>query len=344
MSPDDQTHEPRKKPTLRSIAEETGFSVATVSRALAGDPAIAKGTRRTVRDAAARVNYVPDRAAQRLRTGRTKVVTLLLNTDHEFLGFTNEFLNGLTRALAGTGYAVNITPDPVDHDSRMSTVRNILRNRLADGLILTRTEAFDERIRLMQEARFPFVSHGRTEFTTPHAWVDFDNEHFAREAVQRLVGLGRTRLSMIMPAERFTFSQHLRYGFLSSARRAGIDFEIPDDINLDSSLGDLASYISTRRENAEPPDGYICVGERIALATLSALSDSGVTPGKEADVLAKRASPIFSHIRPRIETVFEDIRETGYHAGKLLLRQFEGAPVDELHVLQRPPASFAMPE
>ena len=205
------------KPTLRTLSQETGFAVATVSRALAGDPRIAATTRETVSAAATRLGYVPDRAARRLRTGRTQVISLLLNTQHEFLGFTHEFLSGITEVLAGTGYSVTVVPDSPGED-RLAPVRTILRNNLADGLLFTRTEAFDPRVRLLMEADFPFVSHGRTEFTTPHPWVDYDNEAFARQAVQHLVSKGRRRISLVLPGDQFTFTQHLRYGFLSAVR------------------------------------------------------------------------------------------------------------------------------
>ena len=70
----------RERPTLRTIAEETGFAVTTVSRALKDDPRIAAKTRKAVAEAAEKLAYVPDRAAQRLRTGRTKVISVLLNS------------------------------------------------------------------------------------------------------------------------------------------------------------------------------------------------------------------------------------------------------------------------
>ena len=161
-------HPPRKKPTLKTVAEHTGFAVTTVSRALANDPKIAKETRATVADAARELGYVPDRAAQRLRTGRTKVITLLLDPYHEFLGFSDVMLNGVMQALRGTGYSVTLTPDFPDQD-RLTIIQNILRNNLADGIILSRTECFDDRVRLLLEQDFPFVSHGRTEFITDTA-------------------------------------------------------------------------------------------------------------------------------------------------------------------------------
>jgi len=324
-----------EKPTLRTVARETGFAVATVSRALAGDERIAAKTRATVTAAAKRLGYVPNRAARRLRTGRTQVISVLLNTEHEFLGFTHEFLSGVTEVLRGTGYSVTVVPDDIG-DDRLAPVQNILRNNLADGLLFTRTEVFDPRVRILLEADFPFVSHGRTEFTTPHPWVDFDNECFARRAVEALVAKGRRRISMILPDKRFTFSQHLRYGFLSAIREAGVAFDIDETVTLDSPPSEISKAVIATRQSETPPDGYVCVGEATALITLAALSDTGAQAGIEADVIAKRASPIFDNIRPRIDTVFEDVRATGKSMAELLLRRMDRAPTKDLQTLFRP--------
>ncbi|NKX45645.1 LacI family transcriptional regulator [Roseicyclus persicicus] len=323
------------KPTLRTVAQATGFAVATVSRALSGDPRIAAATRAKVAEAAERLGYVPDRAARRLRTGRTQVISLLLNTEHEFLGFTHEFLTGITEVLAGTGYSVTVVPDSPG-DDRLAPVRTILRNNLADGLLFTRTEAFDPRVRLLMEADFPFVSHGRTEFTTPHPWVDFDNEAFARQAVEHLVAKGRRRLSLVLPGEQFTFTQHLRYGFLSATRAAGIEHEIVPGVTLDSPTAMIAEALMRTRRSPAPPDGYVCVGEVTALVALAALADTGAVHGVDADIVAKRASPIFDNIRPRIDTVFEDLRATGRAMAEMLLRRMAGEPPEALNRLFQP--------
>ena len=338
-SPSDTSPSRSGKPTLRTVAELSGFAVTTVSRALSGDSRIAETTRQKVAQAAAQVGYVPDRAAQRLRTGRTRVIAVLLNPAHEYLGFTNELLLGLSAALRGTSYAVSIIPDYVG-DDRLATVRNVLRNRLADGVLFTRTETFDPRARLLLEHDFPFVSHGRTEFSLPHPYVDYDNEAFARMAVERLVALGRKRLTMIPPQPRFTFSQHLRYGFQSAAREACVEYEIVEEVNIDSTAAEIAEHVGHRAVSPEAPDGYVCVGEVAALATMAALSDAGRRLGAEVDVVAKRASPVFDLFRPRIETVYEDVRETGRTMGELLLKRLQGAPVDGLQVVQAPIGRF----
>ena len=67
-----------KRVTQRNIAKKLGISVAAVSRALADDPLISADTRASVQQVADDMGYVPDRAAQRLRTGRTNVICLIL--------------------------------------------------------------------------------------------------------------------------------------------------------------------------------------------------------------------------------------------------------------------------
>lgn len=330
------------KPTLRTVAEATGFAVTTVSRALAGDERIARSTRDTVAEAARRLGYVPDRAARRLRTGRTQVVSLLLDTRHEFLGFTHEMLSGITDGLKGTGFAVSVVPESLGED-RVDTVRSILHNRLSDGVLMTRTEPFDPRIRLLLEEGFPFVSHGRTEFSTPHPWVDFDNETFARAAVRRLVARGRRRVAIILPEARYTFAQHLRYGLVSAAAETGVAHEIFADISLDTPPDEIAAHLCARMSRPDAPDGYVCVGEATALATLGALADCGQVPGRDVDVIAKRASPIFDSVRPRIEAAHEDLRATGRVMAQMLLKHMDGAPAEALNHLFVPEQAFLDP-
>ena len=65
---------PSGKPTLKTIAQMTGLAVTTISRALNNAPELAQDTRERVQKIAAEIGYLPDRAALRLKTGRTNVI------------------------------------------------------------------------------------------------------------------------------------------------------------------------------------------------------------------------------------------------------------------------------
>ena len=329
------------KPTLRTIAEITGLAVPTVSRALANASQISQETRDMVRKVADEVGYLPDRAALRLKTGRTNVLSLLLDAHEEILGFGTSMLRGLTVALKGTAYHVIVTPN-FDTSSPVDSVQFILRNRLADGIIFTRTEPFDPRVRLLLENGFPFVTHGRTEFTTPHAFVDFDNSAFAYEAMLRLVGKGRRKALILLPPKRLMFGQHLLHGFMRAVREAGIAHEIPDAITLDSSAGDIRDFMKTRMSQPDAPDAFVCPGEISALATIAGLNDCGMVLGRQYDIVAKQTSQLLSAIHPGVETIYEDLAAAGESMGRLLMRQIAGEAPERLQILQ--PLQLQVPE
>ncbi|SMD15243.1 LacI family transcriptional regulator [Rhizobium sp. RU36D] len=324
------------KPTLRTIAAETGLAVTTISRALADDPLINLDTRKRVRAVAQALGYAPDRAAQRLKTGRTNVIAVLLDPHEEILGFGTSLLYGLTSALQGTPYHIIVMPNFVE-SSNVEAVDYIIRNRSADGIIFTRTELFDERVRLLLEKDFPFVSHGRTEFSLPHPYVDYDNYTFAYEAARRLISRGRRKLTIILPDNRLTFRQHMLHGFMAAVRESGIAYEIGEGITLDSSAGAVRDHVRTRLQHPDAPDGLICPGEVSALAAIAGMTEGNRALGREYDIVAKRTSRLLSDIQPMVDTIYEDLTTAGERLGRVLLKRIADPKASDLQVLMAPP-------
>ena len=323
-----------QKPTLRTIADITGFAVTTVSKALADAPQISLDTRKRVRKVADSIGYMPDRAAQRLRTGRTNVISLVLDPHEEILGYATSIISGLTTALRGTAYHLVITPHFSDTPA-LDPIRHIMRNRMADGIIFTRTEPADERVKLLKEHRFPFVCHGRTELATPHAFVDYDNHGFGYRAAKKLIDAGCEKLWILLPPERFTFSHHMRHGFMMAVRESGVSYEIAEGITLDNKPPEIRDFLAIRLAQPEPPDGFVCGGETSALAAIAAIYDHGLKLGHDAHVVAKQTSGIFDQMRPLVTTVYEDLEAAGKMMGEILLKQISGVTdIAQLQILQ----------
>lgn len=326
----------RERPTLKTIAELSGLAVTTVSRALSGDGKIALETRNRVGRIAAEIGYQPDRAAQRLRTGRTNVLSLILDPHEEILGYGTSLIKGMTAALRDTPYHLVITPHFADLPD-VDPVRHILRNHLADGIFFSRTGLQDERVRLLTEHDFPFICHGRTGLSTPHPYVDYDNEAFALKATQQLIREGCRRPCIILPPSSFTFTGHLHGGFMEAVTAHGLKGEILSGVTLDNSSGDIRERVARRLDEPSPPDGYVCGGEVSALAVMAALSDRGIVPGREVKLVAKQTSVLFDVARPRIPTIYEDLAGAGAQMARLLLERIAGAPVQSLQYLQPAP-------
>lgn len=329
------------KPTLRTIAELTGLAVTTISRALSNAPQISAETRKRVHEVAAEIGYSPDRAAQRLKTGRTNVIAVLLEPHEEILGYGTSVMAGLARAMQGTSYHLIVMPNFFDGGS-VDAVNYITRNGMADGLMLSRTQPFDPRVRLLLEKGFPFVTHGRTELSVPHPYVDYDNVTFAYEATRRLIAKGRRKPALISGPAGFTFAGHLLHGFMTAVREAGCPYEILSGIDLDSPAGAIRDRVRQRQMEDDPPDGFMCGGEVCALATITGMSDCGLTLGREYDIVAKQTSHLLSAIQPQVETIYEDLTETGEHMGRILLKRIAGeTDISALQLLLCPQAPFS---
>jgi LacI family transcriptional regulator len=330
---------PGGKPTLRTIAGMTGFNVTTISRALNNAPELSQETRERVQKIAAEIGYVPDRTALRLKTGRTHVISLILDPHDEILGFGQSMVSGLTEALRGTPYHLVITPN-FRNVEPIEPIEYILRTRAADGVIFSRTEPQDARVRLLLEHDFPFVSHGRTELATPHPYVDYDNFTFAYHAVKRLHAKGRRRIGTILPHPRFTFGKHLRDGFMAAIAETGIGHEFLSGVTLDTEADDIRRAVASRFSGTGAPDAYICSGDACALATMAGITDAGRLIGRDADVIAKQTSGVFSQVRPRVDAIYEDTALAGRQMGELLLRRIQGERPEDLQILHLPEIWF----
>lgn len=314
---------PSGKPTLKTIAQMTGLAVTTISRALNNAPELAQETRDRVQKIAAEIGYMPDRAALRLKTGRTNVISLILEPDEQIYGFGTSLVTGITEALRNTSYHLVITPlfrnvEPIE------PIQHIVRNRMADGVIFSKAEAFDERIRFLLDSDFPFVSHGRSRWPEAHPFADYDNEAYAYGATLRLAAKGCRKVSIILPESALTYTEHLKAGMERAAREAGIAFEFAADVNLGSPTDAIRNYVIKRAKRPDGPDGYVCASEVSALAVTGGLSDAGLVVGQTAHVVTKQSSSMFAQFQPGAETVPEDFVAAGRNLGSLLLRRIAG--------------------
>ena len=102
----------------------------------------------------------------RLKTGKTFVISFVLNQADDMGDYAKCLIMGISEGLRGTHYHLQVLPQNIDQDPMMP-VRYIVETAAADGLILTHTEPQDMRVKLMLERGFPFITFGQTELATP---------------------------------------------------------------------------------------------------------------------------------------------------------------------------------
>jgi len=307
------------RPTLRTVADACGLAVTTVSRALNDREDIAVRTRARVKSIAAELGYVPNRAGQGLRTGRTGILNLLLAPHSEITGYTASIIAGFGDVCRSNGFELSISPDTPGEDE-LAVVKSIVENQRADGIVLSRTKPSDMRARYLLEHNFPFVTHGLTELATPHASVDYDNQAFAELAVNRLIQKGRQRLLLIGAAPGLTYQTHMETGFTRGLARNGLHaLEPAGQYHLETPLNILRRGMCARFKQASPPDGIVCAGELATLSAMAGIRDAGRAPGVDVDIVSKQTSAVLDFVDPPMDSFFEDIVMTGVLLGHTLL-------------------------
>jgi len=338
MAPTDpqgeRTHD-AGRPTLKTIAFMTGLGITTVSRALKDAPEIGEETRRRVQLVARQVGYRPNRAGVRLRTGKTNVISLVLNTEEQVGGFVSDLIYGISEELSATPYHLIVTPYSRSNDP-LEPVRYVVETGSADGIIISRTEPRDPRIRYLTEHGFPFVTHGRSDMGIEHPFHDFDNHAYALEAVRRLAGLGRRRLALLAPPANLSYHHHMRDGFLDGLSEADL-VEVPfTGATVDHSIDDIRDRAIELMKRRVRPDGIVSGSGQATFALVAGIEDAGLVVGEDVDIVSKQSSRLLHLLRPTIYVVNESVRLAGRELARTVLGAISGQPIASLQSLSVP--------
>jgi LacI family transcriptional regulator len=325
-----------RNPTLKTIAELTGLAVPTVSRALGDAPDISAATKRKVRETAARIGYIPNRAGVRLRTGRTNVISLVLPTDHEMMDLTARLISAIAAGLRGTSYHLTITPY-FPGDDRMKPVKYIVETGSADAIILNQIAPSDARVDYLLDRGFPFATHGRGNRAAEHPFFDFDNGAFARQGIARLSAAGRRRILLIAPPREEAYARDMIDGAMTAARACGAALFVAENVSSDDAIDDIRAAVIDALRKDPTIDGILVGTPLAAMAAVAGLEACGGTIGRDVDVLSKDAIPFLRLFRDPIMIIEEDVRKAGEFLARAALAAIADPAALPMQMIDVPP-------
>lgn len=194
--------------SIRTIAAEAGVSRATVSNVLRGvDSRTSAETRERVLEAVQRLNYVPVKppTAQN-RHVETGLVTLV--PEHRDLeNFDLDLFTYHGIIIGARKYDYNVLT-MVRRDFGKNGVRQELHflDRSTDGFIFTASmhDQWLQVLDILAKYEVPSVVCYSRNVPDGVAWVDVDNDHAVRQAVEHLVKRGHSRIAFLAgPPDNF---------------------------------------------------------------------------------------------------------------------------------------------
>ncbi len=208
--------------TLQDIAERTGFTVNTVSRALKDKSDISVATREQIKAVADEMGYVRNRAASSLRSGRTKTIGVIVGgMSNPYYGITTD---AIQNAASRLGYSILIFCSRDDIETELRVVETALSYQV-DGIILFPCADSARTIARLKAVGMPYVLMARHLDDTEDDFVVCDDEAGGYLATRHLIDAGHTRLGYLSSFDVVYSSERRMRGFYRALEESGIPRE-----------------------------------------------------------------------------------------------------------------------
>lgn len=289
-----------KQVGLKTLAEELGVDVSTVSRALRDDPRVKTETRRAVQDLAQRYDYRPNAAARALRGGKSGRVAVLLSPPQQRFAspIFLELLSTLDQHLRDKGLHLAVFAAR-ERDEEAAIIRQILEDRLADGLILGRTRKDDPRVRLLLEAGLPFITFGITDWPDRHPLVEIDYAEAGRLAMRALDATPADETHVLSAPEGLNFADNYVRGALEEAASRGRPPPTLWRVEMTETAG---QETAARLLSSGAKPAFACIQDSLAFGVYRAAAAAGRTIGGDLTVFGGQNFPGSEHTAPPLST------------------------------------------
>lgn len=309
--------------TIRDIARNAGVSVSTASLALNGDARVRPGTRDRVLAAAAALDYHPSLAARSLSQGRTWSVQLLYPAGGTMSsGFFSRFVRGLHDGARDRGSSLALSV-PVDAEEAQVTLRRMIRERWADGVVFMNLDPDDPLIDLARGHGYAHVLIGRAAGDDVPT-VDNDNHAVALDVTRVLLGRGCRHLLLLNGPDGPFFTRERAAGFRDAHAATGAAVAGDAVVHTDGTPEDAQRAVAAWLDADRPLDGVVAVSDLLAVAALQVLQRRGLAVPGRVRVFGMNNDDIGRFVVPSLSTVELHAHELGVTAATLLLEQVEG--------------------
>jgi LacI family transcriptional regulator len=305
-------------PTVRTVADLAGVSIASASRILNGLGGSTETTRR-VREAAEKVGYVPNAIARSLQAQRTGLLALAV------ADIGNPVYVEMMRAIEGvakqSGYQLLVHATDADPASELTLLRGLAR-KYVDGLVISPLRITDGHLSALHRSPVPVVVVGQLPAEAPFDNVRADSRTGVGLAVRHLASIGRRRIAFVNGAID-TLPGAAR---LAAYRDAMAEVGLPYDEKL-VETGDFqyeqgraaAGRLLARAAGEDRPDAIFCANDLIAAGALHELLAAAVRVPEDVALVGMDDTDLAQMSFPQISSVSLGAAKRGRIAAELLL-------------------------
>jgi DNA-binding LacI/PurR family transcriptional regulator len=307
--------------TIKDIARKMDVSHSTVSRALRGNPLIARDTAERIRQAALQMGYLPSAAARSLKTNRSQALGVIVSSVED--PFFSEILQGIEEVAQQSGYSLFMAASQHDPQQEHSIVQAMSEHRV-DGVIICSASFQAEQRRQFLAYDIPIVVVNNQSAEEYRYSIYHDDVDGSRQVTRHLVGLGHQRIAYLGNAAAGRTTLDRMKGFQQEMLSAGLAvpaeyiFEAAGGRPQDGQPG--AGYFLAL---SRPPSALVCYNDMLAIGVLKGLQQVGIRVPQDFSVTGFDNIVLSAFTSPPLTTFDQPKRSIGEQAARLVLGLLE---------------------
>ena len=307
--------------TIRDVARLAGVAPSTVSMALSNHAEIAEDTRRTIREAAAKLQYTPNHAARSMRGELERAIGVVIphSSAHVFSHpYFMGILGGITEVANDRDFMVILSTAREENRGEIAYVK-MLRERRVDGIILASAPLFDRNVMELALSGFPFVFLGRYPLNADLAAVGVDDTGGAALMAAHLLGHGYRSIVHITGPLQHLSAMDRRDGFRQAMAGAGI--AVHDQDLIEGDYSEESGRLAAERilERPQLPEAVFAGNDEMAYGALTVFRRHGLRVPEDIALAGFDNLDIARVMSPSLTTVLQPIHQLGAAAAERLI-------------------------
>lgn len=310
--------------TIRSVADQAGVSMMTVSNVINGrfDQMSGK-TRLAVEHAIQKLNYRPHQMARNLRRSEHLSIGLLFIDDEStFITHPGHsyVVSGLSGFLNERGYSLTLQGLDPKHLSEALPIKNIG----TDALCIVQSGTRDRRLRILRAISSLSQPCVLIHETSAPAGQDFccireADEAGGRMLAEHLIDRGCRSLLILLPATIWASMEARARGAKAVCRKRNVAFAAvrAPTPQVEDTYTVLKRYFATH----EPPDGILAGNDHLGIGALQFLAKEGISVPSRVRVTGFNAFEFWKYSQPLLTTVRTPAAQLGVRAGEELVQR-----------------------
>lgn len=304
--------------TLKDVAQDCGYTVNTVSRALRGDMRLPEKTQRKIRESAVRLGYIRNSLASTLRSGKSGNVAVIVNDMHN-LHFCN-MLSKMDLELRQNGYNMMVLCMQLNEELGEKLIHTAI-SQSVDGILYFPYHNNQSHISYMEKNGVPFVLLDRWIQNVVSDIVRCDDRQGGYLAGSHLAGLGHRKYLFLSGVNQSSSQLDRLAGF----RQAMEEYHIPES-QVRIVPGDAVEDALNNGAIGEllfPVDytAIVSFRDEISYPLMLALEKENVQTPRDVSIVS------FDHLRgeipylPKLTSIYADGENVAIHGVRMLLRR-----------------------